>query len=256
MGDPEINKFPELLKEAKKKSAESDIYRKEAFTLKIANKGLESDLTLAKRKIIVLQNDLNLIHQELTNFSETFEVKLEASTKDRENLIEEKTRKIELLSLELHHSKTQLASKIKVLKKSKDVFQKLASQLLHFRVLVDDISTRAHLELKRKTALIESQTSTQLMLSELSNEIAMQVSDEYFQDTDKLKKDNMHLSKELAETRKEMGAFKSLEIDSELVLVAKKEYEVKQTLFTQGTLMLDYSKLFEKSETGYEAIDD
>ena len=128
----ENEKLNESLAETKKKLAECDQYRKEAVTLKISNRCLEADLNLAKKKVTHLQNDLNIIHAELTQFSENFESKLENTTREKEEIIEEQSHEIEQLKTELAHTKAQLVIQNKNIRVAKEAFRDLLNQLVNF----------------------------------------------------------------------------------------------------------------------------
>lgn len=255
----ENEKLNESLAETKKKLAECDQYRKEAVTLKISNRCLEADLNLAKKKVTHLQNDLNIIHAELTQFSENFESKLENTTREKEEIIEEQSHEIEQLKTELAHTKAQLVIQNKNIRVAKEAFRDLLNQLVNFNTLADTITAAATRELELKKQIIEDFTSSKQVVETVVNEVAVKITQEYFEETDKLRKDNVHLTKEVAELKKELVVDRSIAIgsDGDGMGDSKGLMKERPQLFTQGTLILDYPKLFGRTshDEGHDLSD-
>jgi len=225
------------------------VAQQEVITLQNTNQGMERELLEANNKIKELQEDLASIHKELTEFSNNFEEKLEGTIKQRESSLFAKLQELDNVKSELASTKAQLIFTTTKLKNSKELLSSLASGLLpKLKYLAEDIQTKAENEKSLKTSLISSIDEVvkqgTIITEEAVNKAAYAVTQEYLSDTDKLRKDNIHLQKEIDEIRRERQADRSMELDNEIDQQAKIQAP-KPQLFTQGTLMLDYPKLFE-----------
>lgn len=231
--------------DAKRRSGDTDVQRKEIHHLKMLNKKLEAELAAANRRSGFLQNDINLIHKELNQFSATFEEKLEESLRERDESIHALTEEVDYLrsqAAELNTERHKLAEK---LEGATGLLKFLRSGLKGMNGGLADLTSLGSQELLLKQeALGEANyqlcSIDELHKRDLDRAVAKSVSPMVVE-IENLKHRIEMLEKELVEARQEIAAEQTIEIREDIDIAKRSAPK----LFTQGTLMLDFPKLFE-----------
>ncbi len=207
------------------------------------------ELASANRKISSLNGDIASIHQELDKFAQSFEQKLESAIGERDVTIDTlnislktKDEIIDDLNAEIDNYKSKN-------ERATEVVKALAEALTIVKDELSILHEHAVKEKEIKERLIsELKTSGNVrLLEDLIEERVTTIALEFDNENDKLKKDNIHLQKEIDALRLETAAEQALGLKEDLTIkpVTMSQNRSTRHLFTQGTLMLDFPKLFE-----------
>lgn len=235
----------------KKRSQELESKRKENLSLVFEKRTLEIELNVANRKVQNLNKDIQTIHNELNTFAETFESKLEAAIIEKDAKLDEEHYRLEQVLYQLETTTAENQYLKLQLEDSKDLLVKLSGSLKRVSLELDALKKKALREFELKRSLQVSissklsQTKNQLM-TELEREvggIVAEITAKKENEFERIRKDNLHLTKELESLRQEMAAEDLLGLSEKLIKTRQENPQPK--LFTQTTLMLDFPKLLE-----------
>ena len=245
----------------KRKQTENELNRKENLKLGFDKRSLEGDLASANRKISSLNNDIETIHNELNRFAENFETNLEAALKERDSRIADLNHKLQLKAEQyelLNISYSRLEKKSQA---STDLLRLLSSTLEAMRDKLIRLESAGRQEESLKKLLVQDtnrrvEAASDVVQDQLEEYVECRLEGlvkEFASENDRLRKDKLHLEREVNDVRQEMKSMmllfnlKQTEVDDAIPAPTDQPQAPanRAKLFTQGTLMLDIPNLLE-----------
>lgn len=247
----ELERFGSLESMLKKRTQELEAKRKENLSLQFDKRSLENDLNTANRKVMTLNKDIATIHNELNLFAASFEKKLEAAIAEKDVLFGHEMAKMQAAIKDYDVVVADNDRLRRRLAQDREMLRRLTVSLRKVNGELETVKSMAANELRLKTGIAQLYADRvskvkQQIHDELENEVSYivaKITVDRENEFSRIKKDNIHLSKEINELRHEMAAEELLGMSEKITSVKAERGQPK--LFTQATLMLDFPKLLE-----------
>lgn len=244
---PECEGNAKTHSELAKKSEELVAAQKELVSLRKDKNAMEIELHSNQRKVSQLQHEVSLVNRELEKFTDSF-------GKQIEDKLELKEQEIEYLAEALENANIKIQEKDKAITKlaqekisTKNMLKILQRKLKQQGIELEKLHELGYTEKELKKSMIENVNHQLDGISDTINIGAdSRVKEFTYELTTKLEsyeRENYQLKLEIEEIRRDM-ALQQEGRSSQRDFSFVKPRQSERKLFTQGTLILDYNKMF------------